>query len=268
MNFVEIAGGLGNQMFQYTFSKYLETVTGKPALLYLNYFDYAAKDPNIICAREFDLSCFNVRYSSVKGTVKYGKLVTDAEFVDDPGSIPLGFYKGYWQDKRYFESISDVIKTDLCLNPQYITSDIEKEAKLLSDSDSVSIHIRRNDYQLGNNKEIFFQLDASYYESALEYLSDVLEKDLTLFVFSDDLDYVKNNYVFLNLYEHHFMTGHKAYEDLYLMTRARHHIIANSTFSWWGAVLSDCTDGITIAPRHWYRQLPDPNLYFDNWIKL
>lgn len=268
MNFVEIAGGLGNQMFQYTFSKYLEKVTGKPALLYLNYFDYAANDPNIICARDFDLAFFDVRYSSVKGTVKYSKLVTDAEFVADPGSIPLGFYKGYWQDKRYFESIPDVIKSDLSLSPQYITPAIEEVQRTLTESDSVSIHIRRTDYQLGNNKELFYPLEASYYEESLEYLSNVLEKDLTLFVFSDGLDFVKDNFGFLKFYDTHFMYGHKSYEDMYLMSRTKHHIIANSTFSWWGAVLSDYEDGITIAPRRWFKELPDPNLYFENWIRI
>ena len=102
MNFVEITGGLGNQMFQYTFSKYLEKLTGQSSALYTNFYDYVKDDP-VLSLRKFDLTRFNTHFISINGTVNYKNLIYEPSFNPESGDLFIDFYKGYWQDKKYYE---------------------------------------------------------------------------------------------------------------------------------------------------------------------
>ncbi len=266
MNFIEMTGGLGNQMFQYTFSKYIESITNTPCVLYMNYFDYASSDPSIYVSRAFDLNKFNTNFISVKGSVNYSILVDDNSF--SPNNIPqnLVFFKGYWQDKSFYTEISSIIKNDFALNSEYITPNMVAITEEMAKYESVSLHVRRTDYLLGNNSNLFSSLNYSYYEKALTILEDYTGKDLCVYVFSDDIQYVKENFRFLNQYNVTFMPCTTAYQDMYLMCNTKHHIIANSSYSWWGAALTNSPDGFTFAPSSWYKDTTAPNLILDNWI--
>ena len=264
MNFVGITGGLGSEMFQYTFSKYLEKKSGQTSALYINFYEYVKDDP-VLSKRKFELDLFNTHFISVKGTVNYRNLIYEPSF-DEEADIILDFYKGYWQDKRYYESVSDIIQRDFSLKEKNISDRVKEKAEDIKNHESISLHIRRSDYLNPDNSSTFCSLSPLYYEKALDILTGECDREAKLYVFSDDPDFISGNFLFLRNYDHEIMPVGEAFEDMYLMSTSRHHIIANSTFSWWGAVLSGDTTGITVAPKAWYKDQPSPNLYFDSWI--
>jgi len=119
------------------------------------------------------------------------------------------------------------------------------------DENSVSIHIRRGDYLKPPVLEYHGVLPISYYYNAIEIIRNKY-KDITFYFFSDDEEFVKNNFTKIEpkiyIYDNN---GENSWKDMYLMKSCKHHIIANSSFSWWGAWLSD-RDGITCAPKYWF----------------
>ena len=139
---------------------------------------------------------------------------------------------------------------------------------------TVSIHIRRDDYVSNDAaNKLMGLLPLTYYEKAIKILEDRFHR-LSIFVFSDDIDWVKNN---LKVPEREmqkifFVEGdnHEDYEDMYLMSRCRHHIIANSTFSWWGAWLGEIEDSVIIAPINWFKDnVKDASDVVPNrWMKI
>lgn len=138
----------------------------------------------------------------------------------------------------------------------------------LSSSVSVSVHIRRGDYVQNKAAGDFHGIcSLSYYQTAMKLLSDKF-KQAHFYVFSDDLEWCRQNIrceqslTFVNL--------SNAASELYLMSRCSHHIIANSSFSWWGAWLNPSPEKIVIAPQTWFR---DPSaqtedIYCENWIRI
>jgi len=267
MNFFEITGGLGNQMFQYTFARYVESLTGQASVLYLNFYDYVKNDP-VLANREFDLSKYNTDFISVKGTVGYRRLIYEPELTDISDDHFLDFFKGYWQDIKFLETIYPSIKKELTLKDSFITDELRQISSDMQNTLSVSMHIRRTDYLHSKNAEMFTQLSPLYYEKALNILSDFVGDDIILYIFSDDPDYVAENFQFIHNYNYFLMPLREAYQDMYLMSHTKHHIIANSSFSWWAAALSDFNDSITIIPHKWFKHDPSPNIYFKKWISL
>ncbi|MCR5671767.1 MAG: alpha-1,2-fucosyltransferase [Butyrivibrio sp.] len=267
MNFVEITGGLGNQMFQYVFSKYLEQKTGQTSALYINFYDYVKDDP-VLSQRKFELGKFHTHFISINGSVNYRKLIYEPSYNDADNDIILDFYKGYWQDKKYFEVVSEEIKKEFIPKDEFLSDYVHKKAEEIKGRDSISIHVRRTDFLNAQNADTFCCLSPEYYEKGLNILSDECGSDAKIYVFSDDPDYVRDNFSFIKNYDHEIMAVGDAYEDIYLMSLSKHHIIANSTFSWWGAALSANTDGMTIAPKNWYKNQPSPNLYLKGWLLI
>ena len=264
MNYVNIMGGLGNQLFQYTFSKYLEKINSYPVVLYTGFYDMDFRDMGI-SARDCSLDRYNTRYISTNEHITCDKVITEESF--DPDVIAdNSFFNGYWQDINFYSKISHLIHADLKLKPEYISDEIKKIAHEMRGCESVAVHVRRKDYLNVYNKDTFYELSLDYYVSAVNLIAMKLNCTPVLYIFSDDYDYIKTNMSNFCGYRTILMEPRKDYEDLYLMTQTRHHIIANSTFSWWGAVLSEYIDGITIAPRHWFKDRRDPDLYPDNWV--
>jgi hypothetical protein len=155
---------------------------------------------------------------------------------------------GYWQSERYFLYIEDLIRGEIVPQEDEF---LEKTVlpRRVSSFDTVSIHIRRGDYE-----RLGWTLPESYYQDALDWILSRLDNP-ALLVFSDDPEYVKNV-----LYESvlsglgvtiEFVKGNNAVEDLWLMRACDHHVIANSTFSWWGAWLNPNRSKRVVAPGYW-----------------
>jgi hypothetical protein len=136
--------------------------------------------------------------------------------------------------------------------------------------ESVSLHIRRGDF-VSNRKtnEIHGVLPLEYYYEAIRLITNQV-RNPEFFIFSDDIPWVRENLLVpkkVNFVEH--PTSNRDYEDLILMSNCKHHIIANSSFSWWGAWLSQNPVKRVIAPREWYRIVIDTrDLLPEEWIKL
>ena len=140
----------------------------------------------------------------------------------------------------------------------------------MSQLNAVSLHVRRGDY-LSNpkSKAAHGTCSPEYYRAAIRHMAEVT-KQPCFFVFSDDMDWVRQHLQIdyeCQYIEHN--SGTESYNDMRLMSLCRHHIIANSSFSWWGAWLNQRTDKIVIAPQQWFmNDNVTQDLYPQGWVKL
>lgn len=171
------------------------------------------------------------------------------------------YIAGYFNSYKYFENIQDEIRKVFTF-PEMLETD-KKNFEVLNnirDSQSVSIHVRRGDY-IGSNLDV---CDLVYYERAVAKILEILmtrdidKENIKFFVFSDDINWCKSNFVFLNVYNTIYIDWNKAensYKDMQLMSECKHNIIPNSTFSWWGAWLNKNTEKIIVVPKYWFKNI-------------
>ncbi len=174
----------------------------------------------------------------------------DSEILSAPKNVWL---EGYWQTERYFSSTENLIRHDFRLT-QPMTPDRQALAATIRDNVAVSVHIRRGDYVTNPVVRAFHgTCPPEWYEKAMSIMADAVGSPL-FFVFSDDPDWARANlpdrwpiqYVAVQ-------DDGRDHEDMHLMASCRHHIIANSSFSWWGAWLNPAPDKRVIAPAQWFR---------------
>jgi len=281
-----LIGGLGNQMFQYAAGRALALRRGVSFGIDIRAFaDYKT--------HTFGMQCFSVNLNEAPSWLlpnppAEGRLqrmlrrlmptplnvYSEKTFTFDAAvlSLPDGVYlDGYWQTEKYFADFSDLIRSDLTVRH---APSAANQAWLgrIAQAHSVSLHIRRGDY-ISNPAAaaVHGTCDIGYYERAVAYLRHATGVDPVLFVFSDDPDWVAANLCLP--YQMHLIRDNDAsanYEDLRLMTACHHHIVANSSFSWWGAWLDGRPDSITIAPVRWFvRDAPDArDLVPQRWVRL
>jgi hypothetical protein len=177
------------------------------------------------------------------------KYINEGEFENNvtPGSTI--YFDGYWQNYRYFEQYEKRIKDDLTLSDE-ISNDNRKIFDLINNSCSVAVHIRRGVYYSDPdvNKD-YFHCSLEYYKSAIEEMKRRLNNP-TFVLFSNDINWVRDNFD-ISCDKILVDTEGPDYEHLYLMSNCKHDIIADSTFSWWGAWLNKNKDKIVIAPKRW-----------------
>lgn len=176
---------------------------------------------------------------------------------------------GYWQSEKYFAEIANEIRIEFSFKLPLSDKNADL-VKKISSKDSVSLHVRRNDFvNISKIATVHGLCSMKYYKSAIKYISDRV-KEPHIFIFSDDPIWVKNN---LNLdcpcdfIDHN--RGAESYNDMRLMSLCKHNIIANSSFSWWGAWLNPNPDKIVIAPKRWFSDQKNvQDLLPMGWIKL
>jgi hypothetical protein len=268
MTIIKLKGGLGNQLFQYAYGRNLE-LSGEKIVFDTSFYtgNKAKKDT----ARDFKLNNFNIG--------------TKAQFVDKKRPIlslfikvkrKLGFsHEDYYQSQKYFDNVTGAIRQDFKLrNKMNSGAEIAYEA-IQKAPVSVSVHIRRGDYvQNAKINQYHGSCSPEYYKKAIDVLSGKLDEGVAgkihLFVFSDDIDWVKKNLSFPYPTTYVSNPAIPDYEELVLMSKCMHHIIANSSFSWWGAWLNPNPQKIVIAPTKWTNA--DPKTYKDivpnPWIKI
>jgi len=289
MIIVQIIGGLGNQMFQYAMGRSLSIRNNTELKLDISSFEDFYK------LHKFGLDKFNIQakiatkeeideYIYPKGMKRiirsidrckpYYKrqLVAEQAFPFDQNIFEINhdtYIKGYWASEKYFKSLEDIIRSDLSVKdtPDYENASLAEEIKNV---ESVSIHIRRGDYISDpQTNKIHGLCSLDYYYSAIE---DIIKKvkDPYFFVFSNDPKWVKENFSISYPLKLVTINGpEKNYEDIRLMSLCKHHIIANSTFSWWGAWLSTNEDKQIYSPKKWYNVDYDiKDLLPDSWFKV
>ncbi len=292
MIITKLIGGLGNQMFQYALGKKLALKNQDELFLDCSFFSEKGSHT----PREFELDVFTLkatlaqdeqiglfqlkngsRLASLASKLfavdrKY-KTITEKghefhpEVLDSKGNIHL---IGYWQSELYFADIRHELLRDF----QFATSLTRKNqelAKEIQSCNSVSIHIRRGDYVSNESAKSFHGLcDIPYYKRGIEYL-ERNESDLAFFVFSDDIYWAQENLMInapTTFIDHN--KGKASSDDMRLMSMCKHHIIANSSFSWWGAWLNSNENKKVIAPQRWFldRSINTQDVIPKSWIRL
>lgn len=269
MIITRLIGGLGNQLFQYAIARHIAEIHHTTLLIDLTEFETYK-------LHKYSLFAFNIQagFASVDEIasltqIKEKHFHFDPDFKSFHNNVLL---KGYWQTEKYFIGISDIIRNEFSVKYPLMNKDLEI-SKLIKNSNSVSMHIRRSDYVPDTyTDQIFDSLNLDYYINAVKLLSEK-ENNLEFFIFSDDPEWVKDN---ISLeYPHVYIVHNTAdtnYEDLRLMSLCKHNIIANSSFSWWGAWLNINPNKKVYAPKKWLnsnvRNLDPRDIIPEAWTKL
>ena len=287
---VRLISGLGNQLFQYMFGRQMAIVNNMPLKLDTSFYetqnlrDYKLGNYNIAAqvAGKNDIekvlriddpiskvqryfSGYNKYYYKEKKAWQYDPLVIDA--------AKSGIYlDGYWQNYKYYTNINNGLLNEITLTNQTELSEYNLYSTVERDKQSVSIHIRRGDYITDNHaNKMMGVLSLDYYYQAVAHIRKHLS-DPRFYVFSDDLNWAADNLKLDGPVELvAIANGEKDYVELDLMSKCKHNIIANSTFSWWAAFMNRNPAKIVIGPKKW---VPTPeinteiDLLFPEWIKI
>ena len=178
---------------------------------------------------------------------------------------------GFWQSEKYFIDKEKEIRADLTLKDAVGPKAQEVSAKIKNAKNSISLHVRRGDYVSdAKTNEHHGTCGPEYYVQALEYITSEIGKDIIVFIFSDDIEWVKDNMPMSYPAVYVSSLDIPDYEELMLMSQCHHHIIANSSFSWWGAWLNPRPDKIVIAPKQWIRKMQwrHKDTVPKSWIRL
>lgn len=294
---IQLNGGLGNQMFQYACGRNLAHKHNTQLLLDTSILDSTIPESGKT-KRSFALSIFGIskndtenkkprsiyfllhRILNVLSLKIRGKgIQTKIYFVENKFTYNTLIEKtskdcfliGYWQSYSYFRNVESLIRKDFQFAPQLDEVNIEWIRKINS-ANSVSVHIRRTDFVNNNVHDIHGICTLEYYRDAFNKIIS-MSVDPVFFIFSDDVAWAINN---LKLpYLCHFIDGnqgHKSYIDMQLMSHCNHNIIANSSFSWWGAWLNLNPSKIVIAPKAWFINKKLNNQTVDlipnTWIRI
>jgi len=173
----------------------------------------------------------------------------DSRFERLSGAVYL---KGFWQSARYFEPHSDVVRHDLRFRRRLAN---EGWLDRVGNPLSVSVHIRRGDYLLSADR---LTCPRRYYDEAISLMRARLPAP-RFFLFSDDSDWCRENFTSSDMTIVDDTLTRDGLDDLNLMAACRHHVMANSSFSWWGAWLADGPDQIVVAPKYWVVGMPTGN---------
>lgn len=278
MVIVSINGQLGNQMFQYAVG-YKNQLLGHRVKYEL--FDYI-EHPNhwaldrfgitVSAATRKEVLRLKDEYSTIPDRIRRKILGRHPRVVSEIGRKEY-FYDaevfahkrmyidGYWQSEKYFEDIEEEIRK-LYTFPNSENPKNSALADELKNGTSVSIHVRRGDYLGG-----FPVMDMDYYIPAMKYFKEKYE-NVKFYIFSNDLKWCRDNFINEDVTFIDWNTGKDSIFDMYLMTQCKHNIIANSTFSWWGAWLNTNPGHEVIAPKVWFYNTKTPAVYCKDWIKL
>jgi len=283
---LKLNGGLGNQMFQWALARMIEETTDMEVYLDMSYFQKRY-------ARPFELGIFRLEPKLIEDKLTKLKLeiiwrlrallkweeflgitlYSEAKFNFDPSITrikPNTFIEGFFQSELYFKCIEKKLREDFVFAkfPDGVNSRLRNE---ITSENSVSLHIRRGDYvQKKRYQDVYATCSLDYYKRGVELIAQKHPNPI-VFIFSDDIPWVKKN---LKLpYECVYVshnTGENSYEDMRLMSLCKHNVIANSSFSWWGAWLNTNPEKIVVAPQKWFNDenIIQTDVIPENWMRL
>jgi len=292
MIIVEITGGLGNQMFQYAFGRAQAERLGVDLVLdttsfirYRLHHGFQLSKVFNIQAREAtshelkDLLGWRILAFAGGGWIRSialrlpGKrLVREPHFhycAEVTDALPGSYFTGYWQSERYFAHVGETIRREFTFKhpPSAENSRILDH---IHGCNSVSIHVRRGDFVTNGRTNAYHgSCSGDYYSNAVRIIQQRVE-NAAFFVFSDEIGWAQANLSVprpCTFVEHNI--GQNSFEDMRLMSVCKHHIIANSSFSWWGAWLNSGPEKLVVAPKNWFlAKLKTEDLLPETWIKI
>ena len=282
---IELSGGLGNQMFQYALYKKFESLK-KDVVMETSFFR-SGQD-----LREYELGIFPVKYRTITDKEAadirgygYQDTVLDKvrhklmpkkykTYIDKIGPFQPEIFEmdkvylsGYWQNENYFKDIKEMICKDFSFDAKLreknkgLCAQLEKE-------NSVSVHIRRGDYLTTENTRIHGNIcTEEYYSNAMVYMKEKIENP-RFYIFTDDLQWAREKYRGEDITIVDGNRDNSSYVDMFLMSQCKHNIIANSTFSWWGAWLNANPDKLVLAPPKWLNNFEEAQVACADWILI
>ncbi len=270
MIITHISGGLGNQLFMYALGRCLANKHNTELKLEIN--DYLqSKDSH---HNNYKLGAFNVQENfATSEEIKNMKFINQdwknawvfiSEILETPDNIYL---KGWWQSEKYFLEIEKILRHELTLKNPLTKKSAEWQEKILSANCAISMHVRHGDYLSYFMRYNHRLLPPKHYAICLNELKKNFS-DITVFIFSDDVQWCKENLKFDVPTE--FVEGCEYdYEELYLMSLCKHNIITQSTFSWWGAWLNQNPNKKVFAPYPWHMVPPyGEDIIPATWLKV
>lgn len=288
MRIIKLSGGLGNQMFQYVFGQYISEKYKEKIYYDIDWYDNQKSSKKLV-KRNLELLKFNIdieilkkkKYpfkSNIFDTILYlfknlltlnsnNSIIIYESRVSLIGKVLSALFGdryniGYWQEYKYYKSISNQIEFKLNCNQKLINHKIKD--KILN-TNAVSIGIRRGDYvKLG-----LIICDIGYYKKAISLIINRIDNPI-FYVFSDDIEWCKRNIEIPT--KHYFVESNEdtPFENMELMSLCKHNIISNSSYDWWGAILNTNNQKTVICPKVW---MPKNNeiikcLIPNEWIKI
>ena len=281
MLIIRIIGGLGNQMFQYAYAKALQQKGYKVKIdisafdtyklhggYQLDKFDLdleAAAKEEIKSFYKKDIVSQILNRLNIKNTIiKENGLAFKKRLLKPSDNT---YIQGYFQSEQYLSNL-DNINEIFTINKEISNYSKDIKKLILDSTNSCSIHIRRGDYI---DDPIFEVCEVDYYDKAMNFISKKTT-DITYFVFSNDVQWVKENIKADNIIYVDSPEPRIPHEDIYLMSLCTNNIIANSSFSWWGAFLNQNKNKLVIAPKNWFKTAKKikqaKDLVPKTWIKL
>jgi len=289
----QIIGGLGNQMFQYAAGRSLALQKRQDLKLDLSGFATYGLHQGFELARVFACDAQAATATDLRTILKWQSpallrrilarqsmsAFRHPTFVVEPkfsywagiNDVPDACYlSGYWQSEKYFSNHAAQIRQDFRFVPA-LSDENQKMVELIAGSNAVSIHIRRGDYLKNKtNMAIYGTCSPAYYQAAIQHIAERVSNPHFV-LFSDDLEWAREKLKidFHTTYVDH-NSGAESFNDMRLMSLCQHHIIANSTFSWWGAWLGSNPAKIVIAPDPWFddQRIDASDLIPDSWHPL
>lgn len=289
MIIMRLKGGLGNQMFQYALGRRLSLEHHTELALETSSF----KTDHL---RVYRLTSFQISgtasdalpFFPTTGPKRrlntclqfFRKLIgkpyeifKEKSFNFDPEALKCSanaFFDGFWQSEKYFSPIRKTLLTDFePLIP--LSGELAHTAQNIQSCSAVSVHVRRGDYISDPTTTAYHGVcSKEWYEKAAQHMKAYVP-NLHFFVFSDDFEWAKDNLAFdaPTTFVKPSPDGLECH-DLYAMSLCKHNIIANSSFSWWGAWLNQNPNKIVVAPRKWFVAGPQntDDLIPNTWIRI
>lgn len=289
---VKLIGGLGNQMFQYAAGRALAQQYNVPLKLDKSFLEKSAD--GAYTQRHFELDIFTIDakfittaerdpYLKHSGNKLYRELYRSLPFLFKKKYItensvsymgnftkwgPDAYLDGFWQSEKYFAHAEGFLRKEFVFKNAFdrVNGPL---AERMQDGNSVSLHVRRGDYVSDETtNSVHGTCSKEYYSMALELITKQIDH-ADLYIFSDDMNWCKENLSFqlpVTFIDHNL--GKQSFEDMRLMSMCKHNIIANSSFSWWGAWLNSNPDKKVITPKNWFRDKRAPDIYPADWITI
>jgi Glycosyl transferase family 11 len=261
-------GGLGNQLFQFAAARRLAHVRESELVLDLGWFRHEGKQ--FAVRRAYELGNFAL---SARTTTISPRAVAAHERGKRPRFSPAqlevirqhendfgvdervlnasddALLIGYWQSEAYFADVTTALRHELRFT-RAVAAPYARFQQVIDDPAAVAVHFRRGDY-VANPQTYAFHgvLGREYYRRALVHVEDRVPNPVFV-AFSDDPDWVEREFV--SDFDLKVVRGGDAFQELHLMSRCSHHVIANSSFSWWGAWLGEREESVVVAPLRWF----------------
>ena len=282
---VRINGGLGNQMFQYAFLEYIKK-NNEEVYADIDAYKFHSHHNGYELKRVFNIDAPIASVEQIKKVSFYKNSIISRVMrkllqleisknfevsekninmiIGDDKILQDVYFDGFWQNSRYVTDVESVLREKFVFCNE-IGGKNKEILKMIKDSTSVALHVRRGDYL--SESGLYDICNIDYYNNAIKKLNELVKAEMNYFVFSDDIVWCKENLNILsNAHYIDWNNNDESWIDMYLMSQCKHNIIANSTFSWWGAWLNNNIEKVVIAPKMWRRDTYYDSRACENWI--